>query len=181
MLDAPVSGSVSTLESGQLAIMVGGDPTVLEQVRPYLQAIGPTITHVGDLGQAAAMKLAVNLGLAVQLVAFSEAVLLAEKSGIPRERAVDAILKSVAASPMLKYRGPFVLRMPAEAWASVRMMEKDLYLALELGREAGIPLPSTGLAHELYTSAAAQGLGAQDMAAVFDVLARLSGLPGSPQ
>jgi 3-hydroxyisobutyrate dehydrogenase-like beta-hydroxyacid dehydrogenase len=181
MLDAPVSGSVSTLESGQLAIMVGGDPAVLEQVRPYLQAIGPTITHVGDLGQAAAMKLAVNLGLAVQLVAFSEAVLLAEKSGIPRERAVDAILKSVAASPMLKYRGPFVLRMPAEAWASVRMMEKDLYLALELGREAGIPLPSTGLAHELYTSAAAQGLGAQDMAAVFDVLARLSGLPGSPQ
>jgi 3-hydroxyisobutyrate dehydrogenase-like beta-hydroxyacid dehydrogenase len=179
MLDAPVSGSVSTLESGQLAIMVGGDPAVLERVRPCLLAIGPTITHIGALGLAVAMKLAINLGLAVQMLAFSEAVLLAEKSGIPRERAVDALLKSVAASPMLKYRGPFVLRMPDEAWASVRMMEKDLHLALELGREAAMPLPSTGLAHELYTAAGALGLDRQDMAAVFDVLARLSGVGGS--
>lgn len=176
MLDAPVSGSVSTLEQGQLSIMVGGDPTVLERVRPYLLAIGPTITHIGPLGLAVTIKLAINLGLAVQMLAFSEAVLLAEKGGVTREGAVDALLKSVAASPMLKYRGPFVLEMPGSAWASVRMMEKDLHLALDLGRASGVPLPSTGLAHELFIAAGAFGLAEQDMAAVFDVLARLSGL-----
>ncbi len=181
MLDAPVSGSISTLEQGQLAIMVGGDPAVLERVRPYLLAIGPTITHVGPLGLAVAMKLAINLGLGIQMVAFSEAVLLAEKAGIAREAAVDALLKSVAASPMLKYRGPFVLKMPEAAWASAQLMEKDLRLALELGREAGVPLPTTALASALYTATRAAGLAAQDMAVVFDVLARLGGLRESPK
>jgi 3-hydroxyisobutyrate dehydrogenase-like beta-hydroxyacid dehydrogenase len=181
MLDAPVSGSISTLEQGQLAIMVGGDPAVLERVRHYLLAIGPTITHVGPLGLAVAMKLAINLGLGIQMVAFSEAVLLAEKAGIAREAAVDALLKSVAASPMLKYRGPFVLKMPEAAWASAQMMEKDLRLALDLGRETGVPLPATALASALYTATRAAGLAAQDMAAVFDVLARLGGLRESPK
>src|SRR5207245_9468988 len=108
MRDAPVSGSPITLEAGQLAFVVGGDPAVLERVRPCLLAIGPTITHVGPLGLAVTMKIAVNLGLAVQMLAFSEAVLLAEKAGISRERAVEALMKRVVASPMVKYRGPFV-------------------------------------------------------------------------
>ena len=176
MLDAPVSGSISTLEQGKLAIMVGGDPAVLERVRPYLLAIGSTITHLGPLGLAVTMKLAINLGLGVQMLAFSEAVLLAEKAGVPRERAVEALLKSVAASPMLQYRGPFVLKMPEVAWASAEMMAKDLRLALDLGRTAGVPLPSTALTHEFYTAARALGLGRDDMAAVFDVLARQAGL-----
>jgi 3-hydroxyisobutyrate dehydrogenase-like beta-hydroxyacid dehydrogenase len=179
MLDAPVSGSISTLEQGQLAIMVGGDPAVLERARPYLLAIGPTITYVGPLGLAVAMKLAVNLGLGIQMVAFSEAVLLAEKAGVPREAAVEALLKSVAASPMLKYRGPFVLKMPDAAWASARMMEKDLHLALDLARAGGVPVPATALAHALYTATRAAGLADRDMAAVFEVLARLGGPTGS--
>jgi 3-hydroxyisobutyrate dehydrogenase-like beta-hydroxyacid dehydrogenase len=176
MLDAPVSGSISTLEQGQLAIMVGGDSAVLERVRPYLAAIGPTITHVGPLGLAVAMKLAINLGLGVQMVAFGEAVALAEKAGLSREAAVDALLKSVAASPMLKYRGPFVLKMPERAWASVDMMEKDLHLALDLARATGLPAPLTALTRELFAAARSAGLGHQDMAAVFDVLARLGRL-----
>jgi 3-hydroxyisobutyrate dehydrogenase len=179
MLDAPVSGSILTLEQGKLAIMVGGDAAVLERVRPYLAAIGPTITHLGPLGLAVTMKLAVNLSLGVQMLAFSEAVLLAEKGGVSRERAVEALLKSVAASPMLQYRGPFVLTMPAVAWGSSRLMEKDLWLACELGRTAGTPLPSAALTHELYKAACGRGFGEDDMAAVFDVLADLSGLPGS--
>jgi 3-hydroxyisobutyrate dehydrogenase-like beta-hydroxyacid dehydrogenase len=177
MVDAPVSGSVSTLESGQLAIMVGGDPAVLERVRPYLSAIGPTITYIGELGQAMSMKIAVNLSLMVQMIAFSESVLLAEKAGIPRERAVQAMLASVAASPMLKYRGPFVLELPALAWANIRLMQKDLQLALEMGRTSGVPLATTSLAHELFIAAGAMGLGDLDMAGVFNVLARLAGLP----
>ncbi len=179
MLDAPVSGSIVTLEQGQLSIMVGGEPEAIERVRPFLLAIGPTITHMGPLGSAVTMKIATNLGLAVQMLAFSEAVLLAEKAGIARERAVEALLKSVVASPMLKYRGPFVLERPEEAWFSVPMMQKDLRLALELGAAAGVPLPTTTLAHEMLTAARGLGLAEHDFAVVFDVLAQMSGLPGS--
>ncbi len=179
VIDAPVSGSVITIEQGQLSFMVGGDPAALERVRPYLLAIGPTITHVGPLGLAATMKIATNLGIAVQMLAFSEAVLLAEKAGIARERAVETLLKSVVASPMLKYRGPFVLEMPPEALFSVPMMQKDLELALELGHQLGVPLPTTALTQSMLTAARALGLGERDFAVVFDVLARLSGLSGS--
>jgi 3-hydroxyisobutyrate dehydrogenase-like beta-hydroxyacid dehydrogenase len=179
MLDGPVSGSILTLQQGQLSIMIGGEEAVLERVRPALSAIGPTITHVGPLGSAVTMKIAVNLGLAVQMLAFCEAVLLAEKAGIARGRAVEALLRSVVASPMVKYRGPFVLEMPGAAWFNVSMMQKDLGLALELGRELGVPLPSTGLAQELLSAARGSGLGEHDFAVVFDVLARMSGLPDS--
>jgi 3-hydroxyisobutyrate dehydrogenase-like beta-hydroxyacid dehydrogenase len=179
LLDAPVSGSAITVEQGQLAFMVGGDPADLERVREYLLAIGPTITHVGPLGLAATMKIATNLGLAVQILAFSEAVLLAEKAGIARERAVETLLKSVIASPMLKYRGPFVLGMPAEALFNVSMMQKDLDLALELGHRLGVPLPTTALTQSMLTAARSLGLGEHDFAVVFDVLAKLSALPGS--
>jgi 3-hydroxyisobutyrate dehydrogenase-like beta-hydroxyacid dehydrogenase len=179
MIEAPVSGSPVTLEQGQLSFMVGGDPAALERVRPYLLAIGPTVTHVGPLGLAVTMKIATNLGLAVQILAFSEAVLLAEKAGIARERAVEVLLKSVVASPMLTYRGPFVLAMPAEAWFDVGMMQKDLELALELGLQHGVPLPSAALAHEMLSAARGRGLADYDFAVVFDVLAALSGLSGA--
>jgi 3-hydroxyisobutyrate dehydrogenase-like beta-hydroxyacid dehydrogenase len=179
MLDAPVSGSPITLEAGQLAFMVGGDPAVLERVRPCLLAIGPTITHVGPLGLAVTMKIAVNLGLAVQMLAFSEAVLLAEKAGLTRERAVEALMKSVVASPMVKYRGPFVLGMPAEALFDVDMMQKDLRLALDLAHRVGVTMPSTALTHEVLNMARGLGLGRYDFAVMFDALASLSGLPPS--
>jgi 3-hydroxyisobutyrate dehydrogenase-like beta-hydroxyacid dehydrogenase len=179
LLDAPVSGSTVTIAQGQLSFIVGGDTVALERIRPYLLAIGPTITHVGALGLAVTMKIAVNLSIGVQMLAFSESVLLAEKSGIPREKAVEAILKGVTASPMLKYRGPFVLDMPDEALFNVMLMQKDMRLALEQGRAVGVPLPATGLVHELLTGARGLGLAEKDFAAVFDVLAKLSGLPGS--
>jgi 3-hydroxyisobutyrate dehydrogenase-like beta-hydroxyacid dehydrogenase len=179
MLDAPVSGSTVTVEQGQASIVVGGDAAVLERVRPYLLAIGPTVTHVGPLGLAKTMKIAINLGLAVQMLAFSEAVLLAEKSGIARERAVEAILRSVVASPMVKYRGPLVLGMPQEAMFDVPMMQKDLQLALDHGRAVGVTLPTTALTQEYLTMARGLGLGAWDFSVVFDVLASMSGLPAS--
>jgi 3-hydroxyisobutyrate dehydrogenase-like beta-hydroxyacid dehydrogenase len=170
---------VVTVEQGQLSIMVGGEAAVLERVRPYLLAIGPSLTHVGPLGLAVTMKIAINLGLGVQMLAFSEALALAEKSGIRRERAVEALLKSVAASPMLKYRGPFVLAMPTEAWFDVGMMQKDLQLALDVGHAAGVPLPVTALTQQVLGMARGLGLAQYDFAVLFDVLASLSGLPGS--
>lgn len=181
VLDAPVSGSPVTIEAGQLSFMVGGDPAVLERVRPAMLAIGPTITYVGELGLAKAMKIATNLNLSVQMIAFSEAVLLAERAGISRERAVDVLLKGVAASPMLKYRGPFVLGMPAEPLFNVPMTQKDLRLALDLGRQLGVALPSTALAHAWMTAAAGLGLAQHDLAVVFDVLAWMSHAAPSPK
>lgn len=176
MLDAPVSGSVSTLEEGRLSIMVGGDQAAFERVRPVLLDIGPKVTYVGGNGQAVLMKIATNLSLAVQMLAFSEGVALAEKSGIPRATAVEVLLNSVIASPMVKYRGPFVLRMPDEAWFDVGMMQKDMTLALELGRQLSVPLPTTAVTNEMLTAARAMGLGEQDFAVVFEVLAHLAGL-----
>jgi 3-hydroxyisobutyrate dehydrogenase-like beta-hydroxyacid dehydrogenase len=178
MLDAPVSGSVSTLEQGKLSIMVGGDPATFERVAPILRDIGPKVTHVGGNGLAVSMKIATNLSLAVQMLAFSEGVLLAEKSGIPRKVAVEVLLNSVIASPMVTYRGPFVLKMPDEAWFDVNMMQKDMLLALEMGRTLNVPLPTTAVTNEMLTAARAMGLDKQDFAVVFDVLARMAGQAG---
>jgi 3-hydroxyisobutyrate dehydrogenase-like beta-hydroxyacid dehydrogenase len=176
MVDAPVSGSVITLEQGKLSVMVGGSKETFERVKPLLLDIGPKVTHVGDNGLALVMKIATNLSLAVQMLAFSEGVLLAEKSGIPRDIAVDVLTHSAIASPMVQYRGPFVLQQPDEAWFNVNMMQKDMLLALELGRQVDVPLPSTAAANEMLTAARAMGLQEKDFAIVFQVLARMSGL-----
>jgi 3-hydroxyisobutyrate dehydrogenase-like beta-hydroxyacid dehydrogenase len=175
MLDAPVSGSVSTLEAGNLSIMVGGDQAVYARVSSILKDIGPKVTRVGDNGKAVLMKIATNLGLAVQMLAFSESVLLAERGGIDRRTAVEVLLGSVIASPMVQYRGPFVLEMPAERWFDVNMMQKDLLLALDLGRALSVPLPSTAIANELLTAARGLGYGDQDFAILFETLATLTG------
>jgi len=176
MLDSPVSGSVTTLEEGKLTLMVGGDAGTFEKVKPILLDIGPKATHVGANGLAVTMKIATNLSLAVQMLAFSEGVLLAEKSGIKRETAVEVLTNSVIASPMVKYRGPFVLGMPEEAWFNCYMMQKDMTLALELGRELEVPLPTTSVTNEFLTAARGMGLEQQDFAILFKVLAQMSGV-----
>lgn len=176
MLDAPVSGSVITLQEGKLSVMVGGRKETFEKVKPVLQDIGPKVTYVGDNGLALVLKIATNLSLAVQMLAFSEGVLLAEKSGISREIAVEVLTNSAVASPMVKYRGPFVLKLPDEAWFNVNMMQKDMLLALELGRKLDVPMPSTALSNEFLTAARGMGLAKEDFAVMFDVLAAMSGV-----
>ena len=181
MVDAPVSGSTVSVEQGVASVQVGGAAADVEKVTPYLAAMGPNgVTHVGALGIAKAMKVATNLGVAVQILAFCEAVALAEKSGIPRETAVDALMRSVIASPLVKYRGPFVIgKMADHAAFPVPMIMKDLQLALDQGRAVGVPLPTTALTQQFLSMANATGLGEHDFAIVFDVLAALSGLPPS--
>jgi 3-hydroxyisobutyrate dehydrogenase-like beta-hydroxyacid dehydrogenase len=176
MVDAPVSGSVITLQEGKLSVMVGGRKETFEKVKPLLLDIGPKVTHVGDNGLALVMKIGTNLSLAVQMLAFCEGVLLAEKSGIARETAVDVLTHSVIASPMVQYRGPFVLKMPEEAWFNVNMMQKDMLLALELGRQLDVPMPTTAVTNEFLTAARGMGLVEQDFAVVFEVLAQMSGV-----
>ena len=175
MLDATVSGSAVTVEAGQLSFMVGGDADVLEKVTPYLHAIGPKITHVGTNGQAAAMKIATNLSLPVQVLAFCEGLLLAEKSGIPREVALEAMVNSVAASPMLKYRAPLIGDTTREALFDVNMIQKDLLLALQMGRELDVPLNTAAVTNQMLTTARGMGLGDKDFIILYEVLRRMSG------
>jgi 3-hydroxyisobutyrate dehydrogenase-like beta-hydroxyacid dehydrogenase len=179
MADAPVSGSIITLQQGKLSIMVGGRRATFDLLQPMLLDIGPKVTYMGDNGLALVMKIAVNLSLVVQMLAFSEGVLLAEKSGIARETAVDVLTHSAVASPMVQYRGPFVLNMPEEAWFNVNMMQKDMLLAFELGRQVNVPLPTSAVANEYLTTARAWGLQERDFAIIFEVLARMSGVSKS--
>ena len=176
MVDSPVSGSVTTLEQGKLTMMVGGRPETFQKVLPLLLDIGPKATHVGDNGLAVSMKIATNLNLAVQMLAFSESVLLAEKAGISRKTAVEVLTNSVMASPMVQYRGPMVLGLPDEAWFDMKMMQKDTTLALEMGRRLGVPLPTTATTNEFLTACRNSGLEKRDFAAVFHLLAQLSGV-----
>jgi len=176
MLDAPVSGSVITLEQGLLSLMVGGEREIYEQVKPILLAIGPKITYMGENGQAVLMKVAINLNLHVQIMGFYEGLVMAEKGGIPREVAMEALLNSVIASPSLKYRTPFILQMPDEAWFNVNMMQKDMLLALEMGRKLNVPLPMVSTSNEYLTAARSMGLEKEDFAVVYKVLAKMAGL-----
>jgi 3-hydroxyisobutyrate dehydrogenase-like beta-hydroxyacid dehydrogenase len=176
LIDAPVSGSVITLQEGKLSVMVGGRRETFDRLKPLLDDIGPKVTYVGHNGLALSMKIATNLSLAVQMMAFSEGVLLAEKSGIERSVAVDVLVNSAVASPMVKYRGPFVLNMPDEAWFDVNMMQKDMMLALDMGRALDVPLPTTSISNEFLTAARGMGFAKKDFAVVFDVLAAMSGV-----
>ena len=176
MLDAPVSGSIVTLEAGKLSIMVGGSKDTFDRVKPVLLDIGPTITYMGPNGAAASMKLALNLGICIQMLAFSEGIVMAEKAGVSRELAVETYLKTVVASPALGYRAPFVLDMPDEAMFNINMMQKDLILALETGRALDVPLPTTATTNELLTAARGMGWEDKDFAVLFDVIAQMAGI-----
>jgi 3-hydroxyisobutyrate dehydrogenase-like beta-hydroxyacid dehydrogenase len=175
MLDAPVSGSVPAAAEGSLAIMVGGDLTAFARVEPLLRELGQTVTHVGENGKALMMKLALNISLAVQMIAFSEGVLLAEQGGVDPKVAIEVLTTSPLGSPMLQLRGPIMLDRPGEAWFDVDLMQKDIGLVLEQGRTLAVPLPTASIANWLLTAARALGYGDRDIVAVFDVLERFAG------
>jgi 3-hydroxyisobutyrate dehydrogenase-like beta-hydroxyacid dehydrogenase len=177
MLDAPISGSPVTLQQGNASVMVGGDKVAFERIEPVLRAIGPKVTYVGASGLAVQMKIAVNLLLMVEVIAFGEAVALAEKGGVTREVAVDAILKSVAASAVLGYRGPFILegKMPAVPLADVTLQQKDMLLALELGRKLGSPVPLAAAANEMMNACRGLGIDHRDFVTAHEVYRRLGG------
>jgi len=177
MLDAPLSGSPVTVTAGNASIMVGGDEAAFERVKPVLLAIGPKVTRIGHNGLACQMKIAVNLLLMVEVIAFGEAIALAEKGGVAREVAVDAVLKSVAASPVLGYRGPFILegQMPEVPLADVTLQQKDMLLALDLGRRLGSPVPLAAAANEMMNACRGLGIDRHDFVVAHEVYRRLGG------
>jgi 3-hydroxyisobutyrate dehydrogenase-like beta-hydroxyacid dehydrogenase len=177
MLDAPVSGSVPAAEDGSLAIMVGGPQAAFDAVEPLLRQLGRTITRVGDNGQGLVLKLAVNISLGAQTLAFSEGLLLAERAGIDPKLAADVMAGSAIGSPAVKARAPLMLDLPEEAWFDVQLMQKDIRLALAAGDALGVPLPAAHSTDEALTEAREQGYGGRDLAALFQVLGRMSTVP----
>jgi 3-hydroxyisobutyrate dehydrogenase-like beta-hydroxyacid dehydrogenase len=177
MLDGPISGSPVTVVQGNASVMIGGDEAAFEHAKPVLLAIGPKVTRIGSNGLACQMKIAVNLLLMVEVICFGEAVALAEKGGVTREAAVDAILKSVAASPVLGYRGPFILdgKMPAVPLADVTLQQKDMMLALNLGRRLGSPVPLAAAANEMMNACRGLGIDANDFVVAHQVYRKLGG------
>jgi 3-hydroxyisobutyrate dehydrogenase-like beta-hydroxyacid dehydrogenase len=180
MLDAPVSGSVPQVQTGTLTIMVGGDEQAYMRVEPILRELG-TPTHIGENGQGLVLKLAINISLAVQMLAFAEGLVLAERSGIDRKLAVEVMTGSPIGSPMLKARAELVLDLPDEAWFDVSLMQKDVALALDTGRELHVPLPSAAVADSVLTIARAFGYERRDIAALFQVLAHMASEPAHPR
>jgi 3-hydroxyisobutyrate dehydrogenase-like beta-hydroxyacid dehydrogenase len=177
MLDAPLSGSPVTVQQGNASLMIGGDKAVFERVEPVLRAIGPKVTYIGPSGQAVTMKLAVNLLLMVEVIAFGEAVALAEKGGVAREIALDAVLKSVTAAPVLGYRGPFILegKMPKVPLADVTLQQKDMLLVLDMARKFGSPVPLGAAANEMMNACRGLGLDRNDFVVAHQVYRKLGG------
>jgi 3-hydroxyisobutyrate dehydrogenase-like beta-hydroxyacid dehydrogenase len=174
LLDAPVSGSVHEAEGGGLTIMVGGDENAFAAVEPLLRELGSVVRHIGANGQGVRLKLALNISLAAQMLAFSEGVLLAERGGIARELAVEVMAESAVGSPFLRGRAPLVLDLPEEAWFDVELAHKDIRLALATGQRDQVPLPSAALADEWLTTAASLGYRHSDLASLFEVLVQTS-------
>ena len=177
MLDAPLSGSPVTVEQGNASFMIGGDREAFERVEPVLRAIGPKVTYIGASGQAHVMKLAVNALLMVEVIAFGEAMALAEKGGVDRDIALDAFLKSVTAAPVLGYRGPFILegQMPDVPLADVTLQQKDMLLVLEMARKSGSPVPLAAAANEMMNACRGLGIDRNDFVVAHQVYRRLGG------
>jgi 3-hydroxyisobutyrate dehydrogenase-like beta-hydroxyacid dehydrogenase len=173
MLDAPVSGSVPQVKSGTLTIMVGGDEDAYARVEPLLRVLGAP-TRVGSNGQGLALKLAINISLAVQMLAFAEGLLLAERSGLDRHLALDLMVDSPIGSPMLKARAGIIFDLPDEAWFDIDFMKKDIELALATARELGVSLPTAERADTILRRAEALGYGRRDLAALYEVLEQLA-------
>lgn len=176
MLDAPVSGSVTLVEQGKLSVMVGGTRAAFERAKPLLEDIGQKVTYVGENGLGLAMKIAVNISIAVQMLALSESSVLAEKAGVPKEILVEILTNSAIASPLVQYKGPLILKMPDQAQFNSTMMQKDVALALELGRDLHVPLPTAAIVNEMLSSACAQGFGEKDFAILYKLLGQMAGI-----
>jgi 3-hydroxyisobutyrate dehydrogenase-like beta-hydroxyacid dehydrogenase len=173
MLDAPVSGSVPQAAAGTLTIMVGGEEATFRRVEPLLGALAETVTRVGENGHGLLLKLAINISLAAQTLAFSEGLLLAERGGLDPRLAAEVMSTSAIGSPMLRARLPLLLDLPERAWFDVELMEKDIRLALEAARGLDVPLPSAAAAADMLGKARELGYGGRDIAALHEVLTRL--------
>jgi 3-hydroxyisobutyrate dehydrogenase-like beta-hydroxyacid dehydrogenase len=172
-LDAPVSGSVPTVEKGELTIMVGWDPAALERARPVLDALAAKVFHVGALGAGATVKLAVNALVHAIDVGLSEALVLAEKAGVDRSAAYDVFAAGAAAAPFVLYKRPaFEDPENAQLTFTLDLMAKDLELILSLAGEVGAPMEQAERNRELVERAIRNGFSGRDLSAIAEYFRR---------
>jgi 3-hydroxyisobutyrate dehydrogenase-like beta-hydroxyacid dehydrogenase len=175
-LDCPVSGSPATLAAGQMSVMVGGDRAAFDRIEELLHAIGPKVTYIGPNGQAILTKVAINLALVVSVTAFAEGVALVEKAGVARAAVVDAVLKSVIASPVIGYRAPLLVD-DTEVFADVELQQKDLVLAQELARRLGMAVPTCAATSEMLNAARSSERSDRDfVVSVHEAYRRMGGM-----
>jgi 3-hydroxyisobutyrate dehydrogenase/2-hydroxy-3-oxopropionate reductase len=173
-LDAPCTGSTPGANGGTLTFMVGGDQAVFEKVKPLLEPMGKRIYYCGAAGLGLQAKLTQNLILANILMAFNEGMVLAQKGGVEPKLMLEILDNSAAKSGLISYKAPFVLRRDFEPNFAMKWMDKDVSLMLDSGKELGVPLPMTSLAHQLFQMAIASGLGEEDFCSSIKLLEGLS-------
>jgi 3-hydroxyisobutyrate dehydrogenase-like beta-hydroxyacid dehydrogenase len=175
-LDCPVSGSPATLAAGEMSVMVGGDRAAFEHIEEVLHAIGPKVTYIGPNGQAILTKVAINLALVVSVTALAEGVALVEKAGLDPAAVVDAVLKSVIASPVVGYRAPLLVEDSA-VFADVELQQKDLVIAQELARRLGMAVPTCAATSEMLNAARSSERADRDfIVSVHEAYRRMGGM-----
>jgi 3-hydroxyisobutyrate dehydrogenase-like beta-hydroxyacid dehydrogenase len=175
-LDCPVSGSPATLAAGEMSVMVGGDREAFDHVAEVLHAIGPKVTYIGRNGQAILTKVAINLALVVSVTALAEGVALVEKAGVDREAVIDAMLKSVIASPVVGYRAPLLVD-DTDVFADVELQQKDLVLAQDLARRLGMAVPTCAATSEMLNAARSSKRADRDfIVSVHDAYRQMGGM-----
>jgi len=175
-LDAPCTGSKPGAEKGTLTFMIGGGRPVFERVRPYFQAMGQQLYYCGGPGMGLHAKLTQNLILSNMLQAFNEGIVLSTKAGVDPELMLEILDHSAAKCGLIAFKAPFVLNRDFETNFALKWMHKDVGLALETGKQLNVPLPLTGLTHQMYQVAVSSGLGEKDFCSGINVLESWAGV-----
>jgi 3-hydroxyisobutyrate dehydrogenase-like beta-hydroxyacid dehydrogenase len=174
-LDAPCTGSKAGAEGGTLTFMIGGKKEVFERVKPYFEAMGKLLYYCGPSGMGLRAKLTQNLILGNLLQAFNEGLVLSTKAGVPPELMLDILNNSAARSGLISVKAPMVFKRDFTTNFSVKWLEKDIGLALDLGSEIGVPLLLTGLTQQLFKTAMARGYGEDDICGSIRALEEVAG------
>lgn len=177
MLDAPISGSTKMAAEATVTLLVGGDKGALETARPVLEAMGKAIYHMGENGMGSYMKLVNNVILAAVLSGFAEAFVMGHKAGLAGDRMLDVVLHGSAACPLLEFKGKAITARDFTPTFHLRMMRKDLTLALNTADGLNVPMPLTSLLNELHQAGIAQGLGDEDFSSIVRVFEGLAAVP----
>ncbi len=176
MLDAPVSGGSEGAARGTLSIMVGGEADQFARALPVFQALGKTITHVGEHGAGQMVKLVNQILVVGNALAMCEALLFAQAGGLDLRKTLDAVAGGAAGSWMLSSRGPQIINRDWRPGFTIDLQQKDVRLILRAADELGVPLLGTGTIFNLYRMLQSQGLGAEGNHALIKALEKLSGI-----
>lgn len=175
-LDAPCTGSKAGAEGGTLTFMIGGKKDVFEHAKPFFEAMGKVLYYCGKSGMGLRAKLTQNLILGNLLQAFNEGLVLSTKAGVDPELMLDILNNSAARSGLISAKAPMVFKRNFATNFSVKWLEKDIGLALDLGSAIGVPLLLTGLTQQLFQTAMAKGYGEDDICGSIRVLEELAGV-----